>query len=90
MSPYDRAHTTSFNFSTNYVSILYRFRDTASYLLKVADFNPPPPAFGAPIGCDLGRISQRSLATEKINCQGYRVVFVCVILCLAILVDTDL
>jgi len=30
-----------FNFNRNYVAILYRFRDIASYLSKVADFNLP-------------------------------------------------
>jgi len=30
-----------FNFNRNYVSILYRFRDIAGYLSKVADFDPP-------------------------------------------------
>jgi len=30
-----------FDFNRNYVSILYRFRDIAGYLLKVADFDPP-------------------------------------------------
>ena len=28
-------------FSRNHASILYRFRDIASYLSKVADFDPP-------------------------------------------------
>jgi len=43
-------------------AILYRFRDIASYLSKVADFNLPhlSPAFGAPVG-----ISLRSLASEN-------------------------
>jgi len=42
---------------------LYRFRDIASYLLKVADFNPT--AFAAPAGVDAGRISRRSFASEN-------------------------
>ena len=42
MSPFDRAHT-QFDFNRNHASILYRFRDTASYLSKAT-----PPAFGAP------------------------------------------
>ena len=30
-----------FDFNRNHASILYRFRDIASYLSKVADFDPP-------------------------------------------------
>jgi len=30
-----------FDFNRNHSSILYRFRDIASYLSKVADFDPP-------------------------------------------------
>jgi len=46
MSPFGRAHTTSYS---TCASILYHFRDIASYLSKVADFNPPyAPAIGAP------------------------------------------
>jgi len=41
MSPFDRAHTTSYLTNRNHVSILYRFRDIAGYLSKVADFVPP-------------------------------------------------
>ena len=42
MSPFDEAHTTSYSTSTETVqSILYLFRDIASYLSKVADYNPP-------------------------------------------------
>ena len=37
MSAYDFL----FDFNRNYVSILYRFRDIAGYLSKVADFDPP-------------------------------------------------
>ena len=41
------------HFNRNYVSILYRLRDIAGYLSKVADFNHPR-AFGAPVGGDHG------------------------------------
>ena len=34
-------HSIARNFNINYVSIFYRFRDIAGYLLKVADFDPP-------------------------------------------------
>jgi len=36
-----RTHTTSYSTLIEYVSVLYRFRDIAGYLSKVADFNPP-------------------------------------------------
>ena len=42
MSPFDRAHTTSYStFNRNHASILYRFPDIESDLSKVADFDPP-------------------------------------------------
>ena len=43
MSLFDRAHTTSYStlIETVRLSCIYRFRDIASYLLKVADFDPP-------------------------------------------------
>jgi len=37
MSPFDRADTTSYSTLIENVSIVYRFRDTAGYLSKVAD-----------------------------------------------------
>ena len=40
MSPFDRAHTTSYSTVIETVSILYRFRDIGGYLSKVADFDP--------------------------------------------------
>ena len=39
MSP--SAYDLLFDFNRNYVSIVYRFRDIAGYLSKLADFNPP-------------------------------------------------
>jgi len=41
MSPFDRAHTTSYSTLLETMCILYRFRDIAGYLPKVADFDPP-------------------------------------------------
>jgi len=41
-SPFDKiAYDFLFNFNTNYVSILYRFRVVARFSSKVANFNPP-------------------------------------------------
>ena len=68
--PFDRAHIYDFlfDFNRNHASILYRFRDIglASYLSKVADFDPLHLHF-APSqgGGDPGRISRRSLAPEN-------------------------
>ena len=35
------AYDFLFDFDRNHASILYRFRDIADYLSKVADFDPP-------------------------------------------------
>jgi len=35
------AYNFLFDFNRNHASILYRFRDTAGYWSKVADFEPP-------------------------------------------------
>jgi len=37
----ESAYDFLFDFNRNYLSIFYRFRDTAGYLSKVADFDPP-------------------------------------------------
>jgi len=37
------AYDFLFDFNRNHASILYRFRDIAGYLSKVADFEPPHP-----------------------------------------------
>jgi len=43
MPPFNRAHKTSYStlIKTMRLYILYRFRDIAGYLPKVADFDPP-------------------------------------------------
>ena len=56
------AYDFLFNFNRNYVSILYRFRDIAGLLSKVADFDTPHLHLAWD---DPGRISQRSLASEN-------------------------
>ena len=37
----ESAYDLLFDFNRNYVSTFYRFRDIASYLSKVADFDTP-------------------------------------------------
>jgi len=64
MSPFDRAHTTSYSTLIETVSIFYRFRDIAGYLSKVADFDHPTCIRRLRRG-DPGRISRRSLASEN-------------------------
>jgi len=44
------AYDFLFNFNRNYAAILYRFRDIASYLSKVADFNLPHLHLAPPLG----------------------------------------
>jgi len=39
MSPFESAYDFLFDFNRNYASILYRFRNTASYLSKFANFD---------------------------------------------------
>ena len=58
-----------------YASILYRFRDIASYLSKVADFNPLHLHLAAPIVVDPGRILLTKIfGNRKLESLGYRVV----------------
>jgi len=60
MSPFDRAHTTSFS---TLIETMYRFPDIAGYLSKVADFDPPHRSSVAEI-----------FGTRKIVSLGYRMV----------------
>jgi len=75
MSPFDRAHTTSFlfDFNRNYVSILYRFRDIAGYLSKFADFDPPH-LHSAPRRSVIPVESSKIFGVRKLESLGYRVV----------------
>jgi len=53
MPPFARAHTTFYSTSVETMSIFYHFRDTAGYLSKVDDFNPPHLHLAPPQGFTL-------------------------------------
>ena len=75
MSPFDRAHMTSYStlIFRNYVSIFYRFRDIAGYLLKVDDFDPPHLHLAPPYGVTPVEF-RGDLCIRKLESLGYRVV----------------
>ena len=87
MSPFDRAHTTSYSiFNRNYVSIFYRFRDIAGYLSTVADFDPPHLHLAPPEGVTPVEF-RRDLWRQKTRVPGVSCGVVCVLLRLAILAE---
>ena len=78
----DRAHTTRLpiDFNRNLcASILYRFRDIASYLSNVAGFNPPHLHLATPYG--LTPVEFRGdLWRQKTRVRGLSCGFLCVLL----------
>ena len=75
-----------FDFNRNHASILYRFRDIAGYLSKVADFDPPhlhlaPPQGVIPVEFR-GDLWYHKTSLPELSCG-----IVYVILCLAVLVE---
>jgi len=84
MSPFDRARMIFFS---SYASILYRFRDTASYLSKFANLDLPHIHLAPPLGVNPFEFG-KDFWRQKTRVYGLscgRVV--CVFLCLAILVE---
>ena len=80
------AYDFLFDFNRNYVSILYRFRDIAGYLSKVADFDPPhlhlvPPQGVTPVEFR-GDLWHHKTRVPRLSCSA-----ICVILRLAVLVE---
>jgi len=65
MSPFNRAHTTSYSTLIETVSILYHLRAIANYLSKVADFNLPYLHLAVPVGGAPIQILHRPLASER-------------------------
>jgi len=84
-----QCHHSIEHFNRNHASILYRFRDIASYLLKVADFDPPHLHLVPPQGVTLVEF-RGDLRRPKTSVPGLSCGVVCVILCLAVLVELRL
>ena len=82
MSAYDFL----FDFNRNYARILYRFRDIASSLSKVADFDPPHLYLAPPQGVTPVEF-RGDLWHPKTRVPGLSCGVVYVILCLAVLVE---
>jgi len=72
-----------FDFNRTYKSILYRFRVTASYLSKIADFNPPHLYLSPMLGVILFEY-RRDLWCQKKKDHAVSPGIVCVILRLAV------
>ena len=90
MSPFDRAHTTSYStvIETMCLSCTV-FRDMAGYLLKVADFDPPhlhsaPPKGVTPVEFR-GDLWHQKTRVPAVSCG-----VACVILRFAVLVELRL
>ena len=73
MPPFDRAHMTSYSTLIETMCLSYRFRDIASYLSKVANFDPPHLHLASPQGVILIEF-RGDLGTRKLKFLGYRVV----------------
>jgi len=77
-----RVYDFLFNFKGNYAAILYRFRDIASYLSKIAHFNPPHLHLASPLGVTTVEF-RGDLWRQKTRVAGLS----CVILCLTVLIE---
>ena len=73
-------------FNRNYASILYRFGDTASYLSKFADFTLPHLHLEAPLGVTPFEF-RKDFWHQKTRLPRLSCGVVCVILCIAVLIQ---
>lgn len=83
------AYDFLFNFNRNYASILYSFRDTASYLSKISDLTPPHLHSAPPLGVTPAEF-RRYLWHQKTRVLGLSCSVLRVIVCLAVLVELRL
>ena len=86
ISSFDRAHMTSYSTLIETASILYRFRDTASYLLKFANFDLPHLHLAPPLGVTRSEF-RKKFWRQKTRVPGLSCGVVCVFLHLAVLVE---
>ena len=86
MSPFDRAHTTSYLSNRNYSSILHHFLDKASYLSTFSNFDLPLLHLVPPLGVTPLEF-WKDFWHQKTRVPGLSCGVVRVLLCLAILVE---
>jgi len=90
MPPFDRVHMTSYSNLIETMCLPFcRFRDIASYLLKVADFDPPHLHLAPPYGVTPVEFPG-DLWRQKTRFPGLSCGVVCVFLSLTVIVELRL